>query len=123
MAYGVALLTTGTSDAAGDIALDIFRHIQPTLDLILAREVARLYSGQWCANGRDSEIVLGVDDGSLWISKLVLNGTDVLRLTQGVADALKNPMPITLWSTGRRHEFRSVSLQRTSVVAFDSQYL
>ncbi|KIM79422.1 hypothetical protein PILCRDRAFT_10258 [Piloderma croceum F 1598] len=48
----------------------------------------------------------GVDDGSLWILKLVLNGTDVLRLTQGVTDALKNPMPITLWSTGRRHEFR-----------------
>jgi hypothetical protein len=45
MAYGVALLMTGSSDAAGNIALDIFRHIQP-MYLNLAREVARLYSGQ-----------------------------------------------------------------------------
>jgi len=100
---------TGTSDAAGDIALDIFRRFQPTLDIILAREVTKLYAGQWGTTGGDSEIVLDVDDGSLWISKLVLNGTDVLRLTQGIIDVeffLKEPTPIALWSTGRRHEFR-----------------
>jgi hypothetical protein len=108
MAYGVALLMTGTSDAAGEIVLDIFRHIQPILDLILAREVEKLYSGHWISIGGESEIVLAVDDGSLWISRLVLNGTDVLRLTQSVDDALlpKKTMPITLWSTGRLHEFR-----------------
>jgi len=113
MSYGVALLMTGTSDAAGDIALDIFRHIQPTLDLILAREVAKLYPGRWRTSEGNSEIVLGIDDGSLWISKLVLNGTDVLRLTQGIPYdefSLKHPVPITLWSTGRHHEFRLVSL-------------
>jgi hypothetical protein len=109
MAYGVALLMTGTSDAAGDIALDIFRRFQPTLDIILAREVTKLYAGQWGITGGDSEIVLDVDDGSLWVSKLVLNGTDVLRLTQGIIDvefSLKEPTPIALWSTGRHHEFR-----------------
>jgi len=71
----VALFMTGTSDTAGDITLD---HFQPTLDLILAREVTKLYSGQWSTTRGDSEIVLGVDDGSLWLTKLVLNGTDVL---------------------------------------------
>jgi hypothetical protein len=103
----VALFMTGTSDTAGDITLD---HFQPTLDLILAREVTKLYSGQWSATRGDSEIFVRVDDGSLWLSKLVLNGTDVLRFTQGITDALKKPTPITLWSTERHHEFRLVDL-------------
>ena len=98
---------TGTSDTAGDITLD---HFQPTLDLILAREVTKLSSGHWSATRGDSQIFVRVDDGSLWLSKLVLNGTDVLRFTQGITDALKKPTPITLWSTERHHEFRLVDL-------------
>ena len=124
MAYGVALLMTGTSAAAGDIALDIFRSMQPTLDIVLAREVSNLYSGLWLTTSGDSEIVLDINDGSLWISKLFLNGTDVLRLTQGIAhkeSVLEKPKPIMLWSTGRRHEFRLVLVDASLTLA--SRYM
>lgn len=110
MSYGVALLMTGSSDAAAEIALDIFRKIQPTLDRMLAHEVTVLYTGKWVASGGESEITVKTYDGSLWITKLMLNGTDVLRLTQGIPDGVaQKATPITLWSTGRHHEFRRVT--------------
>lgn len=109
MSYGVALLMTGSSNAAADIVLDIFRQIQPTLDRVLANEIAVLYSGTWYASDGESEITVKVHDGSLWITKLWLNGTDVLRLTQGNSgEVAQNTTPITLWSAGRHHEFRRV---------------
>lgn len=107
MSYGVALLMTGTSEIAGDIALNIFKHIQPTLDFILAQQVSDLYSGKWVSGDGNSTMTIVVSGGSLWIDSLVLNGTDVLRMTQGLnPDDGKEPMPITMWSTGRTHEFR-----------------
>ncbi|KAJ7476847.1 beta-lactamase/transpeptidase-like protein [Mycena galericulata] len=109
MSYGVALLMTGTSPTAGDIVLDIFRRLQPTLDRLLALSATELYAGRWTLNGSDeSEIFITVVEGSLWITKLRLNGTDVLRLVQDIPDSGKKstPKPITVWSTGRLHEFR-----------------
>lgn len=107
MSYGVALLMTGTSETAGDIALNIFKRIQPTLDLILAQQVSDLYSGKWLSGDGNSTTTIEVSGGSLWINSLVLEGTDVLRMTQGlIQDDGKEPMPITMWSTGRTHEFR-----------------
>lgn len=97
---------TGASDAAGQVAMDIFRHIQPTLDRMLAKQVADLYSGVWLAADRKSSANIGVADGSMWITELTLNGTDVLRLTQGIEDLTRTTAPITLWSTERKHEFR-----------------
>ncbi|KAJ7618512.1 beta-lactamase/transpeptidase-like protein [Roridomyces roridus] len=100
MSYGVAILMTGTSSAVGDLALEIFRRLQPTLDRLLASSATRLYSGGWISD--DSEIIIAVNEGSLWVTQLQLKGSDVLRLVQDN----DNPQPITVWSTGRPHEFR-----------------
>ncbi|KAJ6544346.1 beta-lactamase/transpeptidase-like protein [Mycena capillaripes] len=111
MSYGVALLMTGSSPTAGDIVLDIFRQLQPTLDRLLAVSAAERYSGRWTSKDDvESEISVRVAEGSLWITKLRLKGTDVLRLTQNIPDADKHSRvePITMWSTGRLHEFRMV---------------
>lgn len=109
MSYGVALLMTGTLETVGDIALNIFKHIQPTLDLILAQQVSDLYSGIWVSGDGNSTATIEVSGGSLWINSLVLEGTDVLHMTQGLnRDDGKEPMPITMWSTGRTHEFRYI---------------
>ncbi|KAF7333048.1 Beta-lactamase/transpeptidase-like protein [Mycena venus] len=111
MAYGVALLMTGSAPTAGDIVLDIFRQLQPTLDRILSASVAERYAGRWAAHDQHgSEISINVAEGSLWITKLHLQGTDVLRLIQNIPDDDKHSRakPITMWSTGRLHEFRMV---------------
>ncbi|KAJ7618523.1 hypothetical protein FB45DRAFT_931844, partial [Roridomyces roridus] len=84
----------------GDLALDIFRQLQPTLDQLLASSATQLYSGRWISD--DSEIIIAVKEGSLWVTKLQLKGSDVLRLVQDT----DKPEPITVWSTGRLHEFR-----------------
>ena len=72
--------------------------------------------------------MLGVDDGSLRISKLVLNGTDVLHLTQGITRtgddvdefALKHPIPITLWFYRKtsRVQFVCVPALRVRLMTF-----
>ncbi|KAJ7983167.1 beta-lactamase/transpeptidase-like protein [Mycena polygramma] len=111
MAYGVALLMTGSASTAGDIALDIFRQLQPTLDRLLASAVAERYSGRWASkDDNESEISIRVTEGSLWVTKLQLKGTDVLRLIQNIPqnDKRSRATPITMWSTGRLHEFRMV---------------
>lgn len=114
MNYGVALLTTGSSGIASKIALDIFGQLQPSLDQILTKNAVENYAGTWgSADLADSEprVVLIVEDGSLWISELKLNGTDVLRMIQGLSgdDVAKEPaMTVVMWSTGRQDEFRSV---------------
>ncbi|KAJ7342634.1 beta-lactamase/transpeptidase-like protein [Mycena albidolilacea] len=107
MSYGVALLMTGSAPTAGDIVLDIFRQLQPTLDRVLSVTVAQRYAGRW-TSGDGSELSISVAEGSLWITKLHLKGTDVLRLIQNIPDNDKRSraMPITMWSTGRLHEFR-----------------
>ncbi|KAJ7200974.1 beta-lactamase/transpeptidase-like protein [Mycena rebaudengoi] len=109
MSYGVALLMTGSASTAGDIVLEIFRQLQPALDRILAERAMELYAGRWIFRSNDdSEIIVRVREGSLWIKKLQLNGTDVLRLTQDIPakDKGVSPFPITMWPTGRLHEFR-----------------
>nr|GAT50410.1 predicted protein [Mycena chlorophos] len=98
--FGVALLMTGTSPAVGPLVLDIFRHLQPVLDTLLAERITSLYAGHWRNEDADSEVVITVDKGSLWTSKLWLRGSNVLEVV-GVA-----PAPIALWSMGRLHEFR-----------------
>jgi len=108
---GVALLTIGSSGVAPSIALDIFKRLQPPIDHLLVEDAISLYSGVWrdaFAEDGDSEVVLAVDDGSLWATKVLLNGTDVLGMTQGLfAEPTKLvASPVNLWATGRQHEFR-----------------
>ncbi|KAJ7740566.1 beta-lactamase/transpeptidase-like protein [Mycena metata] len=111
MSFGIALLTTGSAPIAGHLVLEMFQQLQPTLDRLLAAQVAELYSGRWTAESDvNSEIVISVAQGSLWINKLQLQGTNVLRLVQNIpdGDTHSRAEPITMWSTGRLHEFRMV---------------
>ncbi|KAJ7039382.1 beta-lactamase/transpeptidase-like protein [Mycena alexandri] len=111
MSFGIALLMTGSAPIAGDLVLEMFRQLQPTLDRLLATQVAELYSGRWTTESDpSSEIFISVAQGSLWITKLQLQGTNVLRLVQNIpdGDTHSRAEPITMWSTGRLHEFRMV---------------
>lgn len=134
MNYGIALLMTGPSNIAGDAVLDIFRLVQPALDSLLAKRTADIYSGRWTPVDDDgegkwdvSEVNVEVEDGSLWITKLVLNGTDVLRMTQGISEndtTMQEAVPVTMWSTGRHHEFRSAcSLSSSHPLTPQASYL
>ncbi|KAJ7166073.1 beta-lactamase/transpeptidase-like protein [Mycena filopes] len=125
--FGIALLMTGSAPPADDLVLSMFRLLQPVLDRGLAEQVAELYAGRWIdasittrlnANGSasrndlaDSEVVISVAQGSLWISTLRLKGSDVLRLVQNLPQDRNGGAEaeaITMWSTGKLHEFRMV---------------
>ncbi|KIY65470.1 beta-lactamase/transpeptidase-like protein [Cylindrobasidium torrendii FP15055 ss-10] len=106
--YGVVWMNTGASSVAGEAVHDVFEIMQPALDEILTKHSRTRYAGIWKGIGgdgrvktADSEIVVSVDGGTLWVDKFVLNGADVLEVTQaGVS--------VPLWSTGREDEFRTM---------------
>nr|A0A384XLH1.1 RecName: Full=Beta-lactamase-like protein str6; AltName: Full=Strobilurin A biosynthesis cluster protein r6 [Strobilurus tenacellus]ATV82116.1 hydrolase 2 [Strobilurus tenacellus] len=113
MAFGVALLNTGTATVTGNIALEIFRIMQPYLDKLQERKVKERFAGHWRlplqTNATSGSMVdISVSDGSLWITRLVLNGTDVLSLTEAMpAFGGARSRRVALWSM-RRDEFRMV---------------
>ena len=79
-------------------AIDAF---QPVFETILENQTQRLYGGTWVAN--DSNVVLTVSDGSLWVTKMIVNGKNVLSAFWGTD---KVSVPLTLWSTEREDEVR-----------------
>lgn len=83
-------------------AIDAF---QPVFDRILEDQTRRLYGGTWVAE--DSEVVLTVSDGSLWVTKMIVKGKNVLSAFWGTD---KVSVPLTLWSAEREDEFRYASL-------------
>jgi len=74
---------------------------QPVFERILEDRTRRLYCGTWIA--KDSEVVLTVSDGSLWVTKMIVKGKNVLSAFWGT-DKVSEPR--TLWSTEREDEFR-----------------
>lgn len=79
-------------------AIDLF---QPVFEHKLEETTQNLYGGKWVGNAADGEnlVTLVVSNGSLWVTKCIINGDDLLDLYTGGT-------PLTLWSTGRLHEFR-----------------
>jgi len=74
--------------------IDVF---WPVFEKILEDQTRRLYGGTWVS--KDSEVILTVSDGSLWVKKMIVKGKNVLSAFWGTD-------PPTLWSTEREDEFR-----------------
>jgi hypothetical protein len=116
--FGVIALHNGVY---GDMQYFVKKAIDafwPVFEKVLEDHTRRLYGGTWTA--KDSEVVLTVSDGSLWIKKMIVKGKNVLSAFWGTD---KISEPLTLWSTEREDEFRYKSLailissaQRGSVV-------
>jgi hypothetical protein len=100
ISFGVIALHNGlTSDGYFvQKAIDAF---QPVLEKILEAKTEHMYGGTWVA--KDSEVVLAVDGGSLWVTKMIIKGKNVLGAFWGTD---KISAPLTLWSTEREDEFR-----------------
>ena len=79
-------------------AIDAF---WPVFEKILEDRTRHLYGGTWVA--KDSQVVLTVSDGSLWVTKMIVKGKNVLSAFWGTD---KISEPLTLWSTEREDEFR-----------------
>lgn len=82
--------------------IDAFR---PVFERILEDQTGRLFGGAWVA--KDSEVILTVSDGSLWVTKMIVKGKNVLGAFWGTD---KISVPLTLWSTEREDEFRYETL-------------
>ena len=102
--FGVIILTTGPSMQTMQLNELILSHFQPAFDTI-AEELARQnLAGKWVSPDGHYEVSIVVDSGSLFISRYMINGTDVLKTIQ--PDGISRRT--ALWSTGG-NEFRYVS--------------
>lgn len=101
---GVIVLMTGRFPFASSIAVQTIQAFQSAF----AREIRlvsnELYFGRWVSDDHKSEAVTFIDNGSLYISKLVVNGTDIFAVLEG--PAYPRTRRYGLWTTGREDEFR-----------------
>jgi hypothetical protein len=105
--YGVIVLVTGKYADTAHLAHEAIQRFQPVFDHLQERAASDAFGGRWVSDDEeDDQVIIRVYDGSLWIRKLVLNGTDVLALLQGQKPGQGKPS--ALWSTGaeREGEFR-----------------
>ncbi|EIN03774.1 beta-lactamase/transpeptidase-like protein [Punctularia strigosozonata HHB-11173 SS5] len=109
--YGIVVLMTGDYPDSQDFTMQLVDAFQPVFDALLEAEARRSYVGRWFTTpeatsaGPSSEMVTSLRSGTLWVDKLILNGTDTLGLLQG-AD---RPEPVMLWPTGDPGRFRLAS--------------
>jgi len=99
--FGVVVLMTGWSADAEQVITNAFKHFQPAFDSLLEKGTKKLYAGTWKAEGSNSTAVISVEDGSLWMNKFTLQGSDILAVLRD-----DYPEKIALASTGREGEFR-----------------
>ncbi|TFK53076.1 beta-lactamase/transpeptidase-like protein [Heliocybe sulcata] len=103
--YGVIVLSTGSYFDTLNLTMEVIQTVQPSFDLFVQATMRHLYEGRWLStdpDGKGSEIVLSIAGGSMWAEKVVLNGSDILRLVQRKNKTERVPV----WSTGRPEEFR-----------------
>lgn len=103
--YGIIVLLGGHYPDATKIAYDSLDFLQPAFDKAQAELVASLYGGNWSSSDGNSSVSVVVQKGTLFVSNLILNGTDVLATFQV-------PGKLPLRSSERRDEFRSESCPR-----------
>ncbi|KAF5342267.1 hypothetical protein D9611_001309 [Ephemerocybe angulata] len=118
--YAVVVLTTGSANP-DEFADEAFQALQPAFHDALAKEVSSSYVGKWdSGSGNSAETKL--IDGQLFLTQLIINGSDVLRILQEkrllIKDTKQGVRPVALWSTGRLDEFR-MSLGRPGTRAPD----
>ena len=99
--YGIAVLLGGRYPDATKLAYDALDFVQPAFDAAHAEAVGALYAGAWASADGASAAAVSVDRGTLYVDRLVLNGSDVLALFGA-------PGRMPLRSSERRDEFRCV---------------
>ncbi|KDQ21841.1 hypothetical protein BOTBODRAFT_169032 [Botryobasidium botryosum FD-172 SS1] len=97
--FGVIVLTSGPTLQLIELNRLVFSHFQPAFDAITEELTERLIAGEWTSVDEAVQITIIIEAGSLFVSKYVVNGTDVLEATQPYRG------PSALWSTGD-NEFR-----------------
>lgn len=103
--YAVIVLLAGHYPDAAKVAYEIIRVVQPLIDIIAAETASKLYAGTYTSHIGDgegeSQAIVNVRKGTLYLDAYVLSGVDVLQLFG--APAYK---PIPLRPSGRSGEFR-----------------
>ncbi|PSR83958.1 hypothetical protein PHLCEN_2v5562 [Hermanssonia centrifuga] len=97
--YGVIILMGARYPDAAKLAYDAFEIMQPFMDSALATLSRKLYAGKWESSDGNSSASIVVEKGTLYISNLVLNGSDVLPMFNASER-------VPLRSSERRDEFR-----------------
>ncbi|KAJ3549038.1 hypothetical protein NMY22_g1037 [Coprinellus aureogranulatus] len=127
--YAVIVLVTGTYQRTDVLAREAFKRLQPAFEDVLGQKVEEAYGGVWEAEreeGGKDEAEVGVVGGQLYLTKLVLEGVDVLDTLLNINYDLVDPdydsvthltdnhlhrstpafKALPLWSTGNQGEFR-----------------
>ncbi|KAH7922968.1 beta-lactamase/transpeptidase-like protein [Leucogyrophana mollusca] len=99
--YGVVLLTTGPTSQTFPLSTLILEQVQEAFDAAIADATRNVLVGTWSSDGSRNNIAIEIDEGSLYVTKYTLNGTNVLAVIQGNDEAQRLP----LWST-REDEYR-----------------
>ncbi|KAG9021907.1 hypothetical protein FS837_006870 [Tulasnella sp. UAMH 9824] len=102
--FGVIVLMTGLDHNALKIAINAIQIFQRAFDQLLERTTMELYGGHWKSDDGKSEAITYVEKGSLWLSRLFLNGTDIFELLEG--PLYPRGRRYGIWTTGRDEEFR-----------------
>ena len=99
--FGVIVLMTGSYSNTEKVVIETFKHFQPAFDAFQANVTKNVYAGTWSSDDGDSEAVISVVDGSIWMEKFMLEGNNVLAVLRD-----DKPEKMALASTGRVREFR-----------------
>jgi hypothetical protein len=92
---------TGSYSDTAKVVIEAFKHFQPAFDAFQANVTKNVYAGTWLSDNGDTEAVISVADGSIWMDKFTLEGNDVLAVLR---DDKSEKMALA--STGRVREFR-----------------
>ncbi|KAG8960471.1 hypothetical protein FRC00_000266 [Tulasnella sp. 408] len=86
--FGIVVLMTGLDHNAHKVATNAIQTFKRAFDQLLEQATMQLYGGYWKSDDGKSEAITYVEKGSLWLSRLFLNG-----------DVLEGP----LYTRGRRY--------------------
>lgn len=103
-AYGAIVLMTGRYHDAAYIATQIIQAFQAAFDPKVTGIASGRFGGFWVSEDEMSTAVTYMENGSLWINQLILNGTDVFEVLEG--PRYPSHRRYGLWTTGRDDEFR-----------------
>ncbi|KAG8945132.1 hypothetical protein FRC04_001198 [Tulasnella sp. 424] len=81
--FGVIVLMTGLDHKALKIGINAIQIYQSAFDKLVEQTTMELYGGYWQSEDKQSVAITYVEKGSLWLSRLFLNGTDVFEQLEG----------------------------------------
>ena len=79
----------------------VFSHFQSAFDAVAEERAIRILAGNWESNDNLCKLCIVLEKGSLFVSRYMINGTDVLQTVQ--PDGVSRMT--ALWWTGS-NEFR-----------------